>query len=81
MNTTKKHNSKPNIINEKVNEYIEIIKDNFYSNINIETKSLNNGNKTYVDYTKQGQSVLSSKAKDLVNNLKRRVFKTFPERL
>ena len=66
---------KPNIINKKVNEYIDSVKDNFKSDINIKTQSINEGDVAPLDYNKAGQSVLAKKAQNLVDRLKTRVFK------
>lgn len=67
--------NKPNIINEKVNNYISEVKDNFNTDINIETKSLNDGNISFIDYSKVNQSGLAKKAQSLVDKFKTRVFK------
>lgn len=66
---------KSNIINEKVNEYIDTVRDDFKSDIDIKTQSINEGDMVPFDYNKAGQSALSKKAKSLVDRLKTRVFK------
>lgn len=72
---------KSNIINDKVNKYIDEIKDDFNTNINIETKVLNNGDTVLFDYDRANQSGLAKKAQSLVDRLKTRVFKNNNENI
>jgi hypothetical protein len=72
---------KPNIINEKVNQYIEDNKNSFNTNINIETKVLNNGDKAYINYDNVNQSGLAKKAQSFVDKFKTRIFKNNNEEI
>lgn len=64
------HNNK---IDEKVKQYIEKNKVNFSSNIDIETKIINEKNADNLNYKLQSQGVIYSK--ELFSNIHRRVFK------
>lgn len=71
-NQERLHNNK---IDEKVKQYIEKNKVNFSSNIDIETKIINEKNAHNLNYKLQSQGVIYSKAKELFSNIHRRVFK------
>lgn len=71
-NQERSHNNK---INEKVKQYIGKNKENFSSNINIETKVINENNAHSLNYKLQSQGVIYNKAKELFSNIHRRVFK------
>lgn len=64
-----------NIINEKVEEYRQNIKDNFTTDINIDTKIVSQNDLPGINYSKQKQSFLYNKAKQLFSSIKKNVFK------
>lgn len=65
----------PNIINEKVNNYIENIRENFKTNINIDSKIIQENNTVPINYKIQNEVTIFKKAKNIFNNLQRKVFR------
>jgi len=65
---------KHNIIDEKVAEYVESVKDNFETNIDINTKVVNEGNVVPVDYKKEKQATIYKRARDIFGKIGKKVF-------
>lgn len=66
--------TKQNIINNKVGQYINEIKGNFNSDININTNVVDDG-RIPINYEAQNQRIIYNKAKELFSNISKRVFK------
>ena len=65
---------KTNIIDSKVNNYMESIKYNFKSNIKIDTSIVQYGDKEYINYELASERVIYHKAKILFSNIGEKVF-------
>lgn len=66
---------KQNIINEKVIEYANKNKNKFNTDINIDTKILNDANSLESNYKNMKETVLYNKARRLFSNIQKRVFR------
>ena len=67
--------SKQNTINQKVSEYIKKNKDNFSTNINIDTDILNTPDNLVRNYASAKETVLYDKARKLFKGINKKVFK------
>lgn len=65
---------RPNIIDEKVAEYIKSVKDNFESNIDISTKAVNDGNAVPIDYKNEKETTIYKRARDIFKKIGKKVF-------
>ena len=65
----------PTKIEEKVNSYIESVKDNFKTNIDIDSKIVQQNNKIPINYKTQTEATVFKRAKDMFSTLQRKVFK------
>lgn len=65
---------KTNIIDSKVNNYMESIKYNFKSNIKIDTSIVQYGDKEYINYESASERVIYHKAKTLFSHIGEKVF-------
>ena len=66
---------KKNIINEKVNEYINKNRSNFNSKINLSTEVVNKTNGAPINYKVQNQGTIYKKARELFSTINKKVFK------
>ena len=66
---------KPSKIEEKVNNYIESVKNDFKTNIDIDSKVVQQNNKIPINYKSQTEATVFKRAKDIFNTLQRKVFK------
>lgn len=62
-------------IEEKINNYIENIKDNFITNIDIKSNVVQENNESPINYKVQTEATIFKKAKDIFNTLQKKVFK------
>ena len=62
-------------IEQKINKYIDSIKDNFTTNINIESQIVNQNNSVPINYKTQSEVTIFNKAKSIFNTLQKKVFK------
>lgn len=65
---------KSNIIDEKVSEYIKSVKDNFNTDINIDTNVVNKDNIVPIDYENEKQTTIYKRARDIFQKIGKRVF-------
>lgn len=65
---------RPNIIDEKVAEYIKSVKDNFESDIDISTKVVNDSNAVPIDYKNEKQVTIYKRARDIFAKIRKKVF-------
>lgn len=72
---------KSNIIDEKVSNYIESIKDNFTSDVDIDTSVVTDGNVPTSDYKNTKEVILRNRAKELFRKIGRRVFNNNNEKI
>ena len=70
----KLENKKSNIIDEKVSEYIKSVKDNFNTDINIDTNVVNKDNIVPIDYGNEKQTTIYKRARDIFQKIGKRVF-------
>lgn len=75
INQSQQSNTKSNIIEQKVKEYISNNVKDFQSDIKIDTKIINANNAHRINYKIQSQGVIYNKAKELFSNIHRRAFK------
>lgn len=71
----------PNKIEQKVNEYIEQVKDKFETDINIDTSVVTSEDNAPVDYKTAKEVAIRGKAKELFSKIHRRVFKNNNEKI
>lgn len=68
--------TKSNIINEKVNQYIEENKNNFKTDINLDTKVVQNQNAQMpINYKKANETTVRKRAQEIFSKLKKNGFK------
>ncbi|MBR3163592.1 MAG: hypothetical protein IKF17_05795 [Clostridia bacterium] len=67
--------TQPSKIEEKVNNYIEGVKDNFTTNIDINSNVVQQNNRIPINYKAQTEATVFRRAKDIFNTLQKRVFK------
>lgn len=72
---------KSNIIDKKVGDYIENIKDNFRADINIDTSVVTAGNVSVVDYKNAKEVTLRNRAKQLFEKIGKKVFNNNNEKI
>lgn len=75
QNAISEQTVKRNIIDEKVNEYINQNRSNFKTNINIETKVVNDGEPMETNYKNAKETAIYQKAKNLFNKIGLKQFK------
>jgi len=66
---------KTNIIDKKIKEYISQEKENFTTNINIDTKVVSNTDEVLINYKNTKEATVFKKAKTVFKSLGRNVFK------
>ena len=71
----KEKQNKPNIINQKVENYIKQVKDQFTTDINVDTKVISQTDIAPINYRNAKEVVVKNKAQKLFEKIKRNVFK------
>lgn len=73
--------SKTNIIDEKVNEYINSVKNNFVESAKIDTNIVQSENEIPINYKMASESTIYSKAKSLFSKIGKKVFNNNSEKI
>ena len=62
-------------ITDAVNDYIKSVKNNFKTNINIDTRIINSENDISVDYINLSQGIIYNRAKTLFNKINKKIIR------